>query len=58
MTCQTLFSRKIRKLSDLAQRVLMFSLRCVLKIYIIPDKWGYPHNVFLISPQKHVVGTH
>ena len=25
---------------------------------IATDKRGYPHNSFLISPRKHVVGTH
>ena len=24
---------------------------------IATDKRGYPHNIFLMSPRKHVVGT-
>ena len=28
-----------------------------VRVYIATDKRGYPHNIFLISPQKHV-GTH
>ena len=29
------------------------------KAYLIaPDKRGYPHNIFLLSPRKHVVDTH
>ena len=27
-------------------------------VCIPTDKRGYPHNIFLISLQKHVVGTH
>ena len=27
---------------------------CFLSIYITPDKRGYSHNIFLISPQKNM----
>ena len=27
-------------------------------IYIAPDSRGYPHNIFLVSPRKHIMGTH
>ena len=27
-------------------------------MFIAPDKRGYPHNIFLVFPWNHVVGTH
>ena len=30
----------------------------LLRNNIATDKRGYPHNIFLISQWKHVVGTH
>ena len=36
----------------------LFSLKQSAKILIASDKRVYAHNIYLISPRKHVVGTH
>ena len=71
MKCQNLFSGKNKK--NISKCHLLKSLPrllCIklvlynptsfnyIKFSIISDKRGYPDNNFLISPRKHVLGTH